>query len=166
MTYFKAIRFIMAVFLPGAIFPVTFYLQLHLGAEASLFPLYVFAIAGLAWELGLYGAVGAVFTASSLWIVSMLKLNEGYANSCIYYYNCLSLSASFLIVAYLVLMFRRVVEQHRGRMETMRATLNVCHGCGAFQDRTGQWIALGDLPAVHSKLSNECPNCRAGISLR
>jgi hypothetical protein len=166
MTYFKAKRFIMAVFLPGAIFPITFYLQLHLGTEASLFPLYMLGIAGLTWELGGGGAVGSVFLASHLWIFSMLKLNVAYINPYFIYYNCFACAISFIMVAYFILMFRRVVEQHRGRMEAMRATLKVCHGCGAFQDSTGKWIPLDDLPTLHSTPSNECPNCSARLSVR
>ena len=159
-------RYFLAVIIPLLIFIGTFFLQLNLGADASLFPLYMLAIAGLSWELGFYGAIGAVVVSTGLWITSMLMLNEVYSSDYIIFYNAGARTAAFIMVAYFILMFRRVVEQHRRRMESMRALLNVCHGCGSLQGSDGNWIKLQDLGAVANRQVSECPCCRSVVTDR
>ena len=157
-------RYFLAVIIPLSIFAGTFYLQLHLGADASLFPLYMLAIAGLSWELGLYGAIGAVVISTDLWVTSMIKLHEVYENPYIIYYNAGARTAAFIMVAYFILMFRRVVEKHRRRMEGMRAMLNVCHGCGSVQGSDGIWVELEALGLSPMQHVNECPCCRKAVA--
>ena len=157
-------RYILAVIIPLSIFAGTFFLQLNLGADVSLFPLYMLAVAGLSWELGLYGAIGSVVVSTGLWVTSMLKLNEVYSSDYIIYYNAGARTAVFIMVAYFILMFRSVLEQHRRRMESMRALLNVCHGCGSLQGSDGNWIKLEELGAVANRPMNECPCCRSAVT--
>ena len=166
MLYLIISRYFLAVIIPLTIFAGTFLLQLYLGADASLFPLYMLAIAGLSWELGLYGAICSVLISTDLWVTSMIKLDEVYSNSYILYYNAGARTAVFIMVAFFILMFRRVVEQHRRRMEAMRALLNVCHGCGSLQGSDGNWIKLDDLGAVANRQVNECPCCRSAVTDR
>jgi hypothetical protein len=124
------------------------------------------AIAGLSWELGLYGAASSVVISTYLWVTSMIKLNEVYSHDFIIYYNAGARTAAFIMVAYFILMFRRVVEQHRRRMESMRALLNVCHGCGSLQGSDGNWIKLEELGSVANRQVNECPCCRSAVTDR
>ena len=160
MNYLKFSRLFLAVFLPLVIFPTTFWAQLQLGPDASVFPLYMLGIAGLSWELGFGGAIVSVFLSTFLWVTSHYMINDVYDNPLIIYYNCAARTAVFIMTAFFILMFRRVVEQHRNRMEAMRALLNVCHGCGSLQNSDGQWIPLEDLKTLHWKRTNECPGCR------
>ena len=162
MRYLVISRYLLAIFLSAAIFPATFYLQLKLGADASLFPLYMLAIAGLTWELGLFGAISSVVIASVLWVTSMFQLHEVYENSNIVYYNCMARTAVFIMAAYFIFNFRRVVEQHRTRMEAMRRLLNVCHGCGSLQGNDGTWIRLSELHNLSTNRRFECPDCTKG----
>jgi len=164
--YLVISRYFLKLIVPLSIFTVTFFLQLKLGADASLFPLYMLAIAGLSWELGLYGAIGAVVVSTGLWVTSMIKLHEVYSSDYIIYYNAGARTAAFIMVAYFILMFRRVVEQHRRRMESTRALLNVCHGCGSLQGSDGHWIKLEELGAVANRQVNECPSCRSVVTDR
>jgi len=62
-------------------------------------------------------------------------------------------------VAVFIILFKRVVEQHRRRMEAMRALLNVCHGCGSVQGSDGHWIQFDRLAVPKVRLLCECPEC-------
>ena len=159
MPFLKISRILLAVFLPAIIFPITFLAQLYLGPDASLFPLYMLSIAGLSWELGFRGAIVSVIISTGLWVASHVIINQVYDNPFIIYYNAGARTAAFIMMAYFIFMFRRVVEQHRSRMESMRAMLNVCHGCGSLQGSDGKWIKLTQLDELTVARRFECPDC-------
>ena len=152
-------KFIMSVFVPVAIFPITFFLQLKLGYEVSLFPLYMVSIAALSWEFGVLGGFLSVLLATGLWLGGNLLTGFVYTYDWAIYYNTAARLAVFLAVAFFVLMFRRVTEHHRLRMESLRALLNVCHGCGSVQGGDGNWIQLNQLSSLKLNAPNECPAC-------
>jgi hypothetical protein len=157
----------MSVCVPIAIFPLTFWLQLKLGYEVSLFPLYMLSIAALSWEFGIVGAVSSVMLATALWLGGNIITGVVYNYEWTIYYNTAARTAVFIMVAFFILMFRRVVEQHRVRMESMRAMLNVCHGCGALQGSDGRWIPLSELTTTRVESLQECPECsRAAAAQR
>lgn len=152
-------RFVMSVGLPMAIYPATFMLQMKLGYEVSLFPLYMLPIAALSWNYGMLGVVSSVSLATGLWILGNILTGVVYVYSWSVYYNAGARGVVFLMIGMFVFMYKRVVEQHRRRMEGMRALLNVCHGCGSVQGSDGRWIPFNELTVPDHRPICECPEC-------
>jgi hypothetical protein len=152
-------RLFMSVGLPMVIFPVTFWLQIQLGYEVSLFPLYMLPIAALTWSFGLPGAFFSVLLATGLWYWGNVLTGYTYAFEWTRFYNTGARGAVFLMVAVFFILFKRVVEQHRRRMEAMRALLNVCHGCGSVQGSDGKWIPFDELSVSKTRPICECSEC-------
>jgi len=151
----------MSVCAPILVFPFTFWLQLRLGNEVSLFPLYMLAIAGLSWEFGIIGGASSVALSTALWLWASVLNDTDYDHAWAIYYNVSVRTLVFVLVAVFIVMFRRVIEQHRQRMEAMRSLLNVCHGCGSVQGSNGVWIPLDKLKSLQNQPLCECPVCRA-----
>jgi hypothetical protein len=139
-------------------------LQLYLGNDVSLFPLYMLGILGLSWEFGLTGAITSISISSILWMTSNYILDVVFENSWAIYYNTAARTLVFIATAYHILMFRRVISEHRRRIEGLRALLNVCHGCGAIQGPNGHWIPFDKITDQMPEQSNECPACNASGS--
>lgn len=155
----KLSRILMSIVVPIALYPVTFLLQMRLGYEVSLFPLYMLSIAALSWEFGAKGGVLSVLAATTLWVTGNIMTGVVYSYEWALYYNAGARTAVFIMMAYFIVMFRGVVEEHRRRMEAMRALLNVCHGCGAIQGSDGRWIPFNQLLEVKYQPNRECPAC-------
>lgn len=155
-------RLALSVALPVVMFPAIFFLQLQLGFEVALFPFYMVPVAVVAWEHGGRAACVAVVAATFLWAWAN-KLNAPpYSSDWLHYYNGAARGAIFALTAYVMLGFRKMIAQHRQRMEAMRALLNVCHGCGSVQGSDGQWIPFEELERRSpTRQSCECPRCRA-----
>lgn len=155
-------RFITSIAVPLVMFPLIFWMQISLGYEVALFPLYMMPIAKLSWEFGWKGGALAVAFATCLWLLAGSYSGQTFRYEWIRYYNAGVRAVIFMMVAIFILLFKRVVEQHRRRMEALRALLNVCHGCGAIQGNGGTWIPFEDLvKQQHSRQSCECPRCAA-----
>lgn len=153
-------RIVMSTAVPLIIFPLIFWAQLRLGYEVAMFPLYMIPVAKLAWEFGWRGGVVAVALATCLWLVASSVNEQPYSYEWLRYYNAAIRGVVFGFVAVFILLFKRVVEQHRRRMEAMRALLNVCHGCGSVQGSDGRWIPFEELSQrTPARLSCECPAC-------
>lgn len=155
-------RFITSLAVPLVMFPIIFFLQISLGHEVGLFPLYMLPIAKLSWEFGWRGGILGVVGATCLWLAASTISNQPYSYEWLRYYNAAIRGAVFLSMSVFIILFRRVVEQHRRRMEAMRALLNVCHGCGAVQGSDGRWIPFDELAKMERKPQGcECPSCTA-----
>lgn len=155
-------RFVTSIAVPLVMFPLIFWMQISLGYEVALFPLYMLPVAKLSWEFGWKGGVFAVILATCLWLLSGSYSGQTFRYEWIRYYNAGVRAIIFSMVAIFILLFKRVVEQHRRRMEAMRSLLNVCHGCGAVQGSEGQWVSFADLVnQQNAKRSCECPECAA-----
>ena len=154
-------RFITSIAVPLVLFPVIFWLQIRLGYELALFPLYMVPVAKLSWEFGWRGGIAAVILSTALWVLASIYGGQTYTYEWMRYYNAGMRSILFIMVGVFIILFRRVVEQHRKRMEAMRALLNVCHGCGSVQGSDGEWIPLEQLVARASRHTCECPACSA-----
>jgi glucose-6-phosphate-specific signal transduction histidine kinase len=152
-------RFFMSVLLPMLIFPLTFWLQLELGYEVSLFPLYMLPVAALSWAFGVSGIILSVTFATGLWYWGAMVVGHEYQHEWTIYYNAGVRGLVFLMVGVFILIFRRVVEQHRSRMEKMRSLMNVCHACGSVQGSDGRWIPIEALNSVKVEQVCECPAC-------
>jgi hypothetical protein len=152
-------RFIMSIGLPVAIFPFTFWLQMQLGYEVSLFPLYMLPVAAMSWRFGVPGAIISVALATGLWFWGNLLTGFSYTYQWTLYYNAGARAVVFVMAAVFFILFKRVIEQHRRRMEAMRALLNVCHGCGSVQGSDGQWIPFERLTVLERRQTCECPQC-------
>jgi hypothetical protein len=159
MRLFKISRFICLVGIAIAIFPLAFLLQIELGYEVSLFPLYMLAIGILSWELGLVGAVLSVIVATSLWLGGNLLVGVVYTYEWTIYYNTGARTVVFIMVAVFILLFRRMSLRQQRLMESMRGLLDVCPGCGSFRGSSGKWIPLGQLSAPRTKAVCACPAC-------
>lgn len=152
----------MSTAVPLVLFPLIFLGQRSLGHEVAMFPLYLIPIAKLSWEFGWKGALTAVLMATSLWLLASLENGQPYSSEWMRVYNAVIRGTVFASVAGFILLFRRVVEQHRRRMEAMRGLLNVCHGCGSVQGSDGDWIPLEELERRSAtRHSCECPKCTA-----
>ncbi len=151
----------MSVVLPMGIFLGTFLLQMWLSYDVSLFPLYILPVAAFSYTMGLPGAIFSVLLATGLWLVGNLLTGYQYQYdySWVVYYNAGARGVVFAMVAVFILLFKHVVEQHRQRMEAMRALLNVCHGCGSLQGSDGRWVPFEQLSVPRSRPVCECPRC-------
>jgi hypothetical protein len=154
-------RFVMSIAVPFVMFPAIYLMQRQLGWEVALFPLYMFPVAKLSWEFGWRGAAVSVVLATCLWLLGSSQNEQPFSTEWIRAYNALVRGFIFLAGAVFVLMFKAVIEQHRRRMEAMRALLNVCHGCGSVQGSDGRWIQFEQLAAGPSRQTCECPTCAA-----
>jgi len=154
-------RFITSIAVPLVTFPIIFWLQIRLGYEVAVFPLYMLPVAKLSWEFGWRGGVSAVVLATCLWLLAGTYSGQSFTYEWILYYNAGVRFILFAMVAVFILLFKRIVAQHRQRMEEMRALLNVCHGCGAVQGSDGRWIPFDQLVERASRQSCECPACSA-----
>lgn len=150
----------MSVLLPMCIFPLTFWLQLELGYEVSLFPLYMLPVAVVSWAFGVCGIILSVTLATGLWYWGAMIVGHEYQHEWTTYYNAGVRGLVFLMVGVFILIFRRVVEQHRNRMETMRSLMNVCHACGSVQGSDGRWIPFEALDTLKVSPVCECPECQ------
>jgi hypothetical protein len=149
----------MSIGVPIAFFPITFIAQLKLGYEVSLFPLYMLPIAALSWGFGLSGALLSILLSTGLWYWGNVLSGYTYTYEWTRYYNTGARAVVFAMVAVFIMLFKRVVEQHRRRMEAMRALLNVCHGCGSIQGSDGKWIPFDQLTVSKVRPPCECPEC-------
>jgi len=154
-------RFFISTVLPVAVFAGTFLAQIRLGYDVSLFPLYMLPVAAFSWSMGLRGAIVSVLLATGLWYLGGVITGYSYSSSWIVYYNTGARGVVFAMVGIFIILFKRVVEQHRQRMEAMRALLNVCHGCGSLQGSDGRWIPFEQLTVPRSRPVCECPRCSA-----
>jgi peptidoglycan/LPS O-acetylase OafA/YrhL len=130
-----------------------------LGYEVSLFPLYLISIAALSWRFEVVGGVISVCLATGLWYYGNVLTGVDYTYDWAIYYNTGARAAVFVMASIFLIIFKRVVEQHRRRMEAMRALLNVCHGCGSVQGSDGRWIPFDQLRAPKERPVCECPEC-------
>lgn len=152
-------RILISTVLPLGVFLGTFFLQIRLGYDVALFPLYMLPVAAFSWGLGVPGAVLSVLLATGMWYSGNVFTGYSYAYSWAIYYNTGARAVVFMMVAVFMILFKRVVEQHRQRMEAMKALVSVCHGCGSVQGSDGQWIPLEQLTAPRSRPVCECPAC-------
>lgn len=149
----------MSIGIPVLLFPLTFWAQLKLGYEVSLFPLYMLPIAALSWRFGGAGAFFSVALATGLWYWGNILSGYDYSYTWTRYYNAGVRALLFAAVGIFIILFKRVIQQHRIRMEAMRALLNVCHGCGSVQGSMGEWIPFDQLSVTRARPLCECPEC-------
>jgi hypothetical protein len=162
MRIIRISRLVTSIAVPLVMFPLIFWMQISLGYEVALFPLYMLPIAQLSWEFGWKGGLSAVVLAAILWLLASTYAGQTFRQEWIRYYNVGVRGAVFSMVSAFVLLFKHVVEQHRRRMEAMRALLNVCHGCGSVQGSDGRWVPFAELVNQRRpKQSCECPKCTA-----
>lgn len=160
-------RLVTSIAVPLVMFPLIFWMQIALGHEVGLFPLYMLPVAKMSWEFGWKGAVISVVAATCLWLAASSLSGQSFSFEWLRYYNAIIRGLVFSFVAVFILLFKRVVGQHMRRMEAMRALLNVCHGCGAVQGSDGRWINFEDLlKQQKAKQSCECPACTAAAKSR
>lgn len=152
-------RLLMSVTVPLVLFPLIFFIQLRIGYEVAMFPLYIIPVCKLTWELGWKGMVGAVLLAAFLWFQASSLSGQYYTSEWMRYYNAGVRAIVFLSSAVFILIFKSVVEQHQRRIEAMRALLNVCHGCGALQGSDGKWVPFDELSTASRVQTCECPRC-------
>jgi len=149
----------MTTVLPFGLFGVTFFLQTKLGYDVAMFPLYMFSIAILSWTRGMLGGIFSVTVAIVLWYLGTVLTEHKFNYVWALHYNVLVRAVLFISTSYFIITFKRVVEQHRLRMEAMRALLNVCHGCGSMQGGDGKWLTFQQLESLTSRPLCECPSC-------
>lgn len=154
-------RLISRAVIPLLAFPAIAWMQSLLGWEVALFPLYMAPVAILAWNYGWKAATAGVLLGIASWLAASYATDHPFTNEWTRYYNAGIRGSVFAATAYFILVFKRVIEQHRSRMEAMRALLNVCHGCGSVQGSDGQWIPVDQLARRKQISSCECPECAA-----
>jgi hypothetical protein len=161
MRLIKLSRIISNTAFPLLAFPAIAWAQGLLGWEVALFPLYMLPVAVLAWNFGTKGAVSGVLFGIAFWLGSSFITAQPFSYEWIRYYNAGVRGLVFAATGVFIILFKRVVEQHRARMEAMRTLLNVCHGCGSVQGSDGQWIPFEDLIGKKPAQTCECPKCTA-----
>lgn len=161
MRLIKASRLISMLALPLLAFPIIAWTQSLLGWEVALFPLFMAPVAIMAWNFGWKGGTAGVLLGMAFWLRASYTSEHPFTNDWTRYFNALIRGSVFAATAFFILVFKRVIAQHRSQMEAMRALLNVCHGCGSIQGSDGQWIPVDQLVGRKQNSSCECPQCAA-----
>lgn len=159
MNFMKIIReFFLAVF-PLISLPLIMLLQVKLGYEVALFPLYMIAIAALTWRFGAVGGTLTAILAAVLWYWGIEITNTTFTYKWAVYYNAAARFALFIMMVFFLTMFRRIRDRQERLMESMRGLLHVCNCCGALQGSDGEWVPLGEIPERKAQEARMCPAC-------
>ncbi len=141
-------------------FPLIYWLQVLVGHEVALFPLYLIPVSLLTLQFGPVGLALSSVAATICWIWANISSGKVYSHEWLRIYNGISRGVVYLFMGSLILAFRRTVAVHRERMEAMRSLLHICHGCGAIQGGDGEWVPAAKLSAAHSpRHVAECHVC-------
>lgn len=161
LRFISVSKFVMRAVAPIIFIPSILVLQVYLGYEVALFPLYLVPVVQLTWEFGWRGALGSVALSIGVWILGSYWSEQNFSSEGIRYYNAGARGIIFVLAAVFVHLFKKTMENHRRQMEAMKALLNVCHGCGAVQGSDGQWVPLDQLVSHPKSTQCECPSCAA-----
>lgn len=154
--------FIYAV-LPLVSFPLILLLQVRLGYEVALFPLYMIATGVLAWRFGAYvGALGVIIS-TGFWTWGVFITDTVYSFHWALYYNIGARLVLYVATVVFVVVFRRIRDRQEQLMENMRCMLNVCNCCGAIQGSNGEWIPLGEIANRKSEEPRMCVSCARSV---
>ena len=146
---------------PIIFIPSILVLQVYMGYEVALFPLFLVPVVQLTWEFGWRGALGSVVLSIGVWILGSHWSGQDFSSGGIRYYNAGARGIIFVLAAVFTHLFKTTLESHRRQMEAMKSLLNVCHGCGAVQGSDGQWVPLNQLLSRPKPAPCECPRCAA-----
>lgn len=159
----RLLRDSLLIILPLISFPLILWLQVKLGYDVSLFPLYMVAIAALTWRFGLGAGLASATLAAGLWLWGLDLTKTELAYKWAAYYNATSRLILFVGMVIFIIGFRRVRDRQEKLMESMRGLLRVCNCCGAIQGSDGEWVPLGELPARKKEEPRICPTCARSV---
>ncbi len=128
--------------------------------EIGIGPIYLFLVAYVGWQFNTLAAAGlaaVVATLCRLWAYYLS--GPKYSSHWILYENAATWLIVFFAAAYALMSYRRTLETHRRRLESLRRMLPVCHGCGSMRGPDGRWRSFEQLSSSPFPQVLECPDC-------
>lgn len=143
-----------------AAFAVTCWIDYVSGYEISIGPVYIFLVAYTSWQFNRPAAgVAAAFVATFCHSLADFLDGLQYSHEWIRYENAATWLVVLLATAYALTSYRRTLEVHRSRLESMRRMLPVCHSCGSVRGPDGRWRTFEQLSNDPFPVVSECPDC-------
>ncbi len=149
--------------LPIASFPLILLLQVKLGYEVALFPLYMIAIGMLSWRYGVPAGAFGIIVSTGFWTWGVFITETVYTYKWALYYNIAARFILYVATVFFLVVFRRIRARQEQLMESMRCMLNVCNCCGSIQGSDGEWIPLGQIADRKSDEAKMCPACARSV---
>ncbi|MEI6861854.1 MAG: hypothetical protein WCL04_06330 [Verrucomicrobiota bacterium] len=132
----------------------------YLLGEINISPLYFFLVAYAAWQFDSLtaGAIAALMAVLGRFFADDFKKLE-YPIGWLVYENGAMRFIIFWATAYAILSYRRTLEAHRRRIESLRKLLPICHCCGSVRGPDGHWLPFDRLSRSPFPQVVECPAC-------
>ncbi len=130
--------------------------------EISVGPFYFLIVAYTGWQFNTLAAgavVSVIATAGRLWAESLS--GPKYSSDWILYENACMWLLVFLATAYALTSYRRTLDVHRSRLETLRKMVPICQDCGSVRGPDGRWTPFSQLSRSPFPEVTECPDCAA-----
>ncbi len=146
------------------LFGVTGYADyLLLDYQISIAPVYFLLVGYATWQFqgataGVLGALAATVCRCMSDYIRELEYTDSLLT---FYENAIMRLVVYLAVVYAMITYRRTLEIHRQRIESMRRLLPVCHACGSLRGPDGCWHSFDKLSQSPFPVVVECPACAA-----
>lgn len=131
------------------------------GAEVSVGPLYLFAVAYGAWHLGKTTGVIASFIAAMIWVAADWFSGHRFQHHWALWEQAGSRLITFLMLSYFASLYRFTLDAHRRRLASLEQVLAVCPSCGRIGPHEGDWQRAEDLNKEKRDRYQLCPTCTA-----
>lgn len=138
------------------------WLDYRTGYEVSVFALYTFPIAWIAWKTNLAWGLGLSVLGAGEWLWADLADKHPYAHAWIPWERAAMNLLIFGFVAFSFYKFRRDIALGKRKVRQLEGVLPVCIACNRIQDEKGRWINLDDFLRKHNGAQAEqrlCPDC-------
>jgi hypothetical protein len=154
-----------AIFCLG-LFTVVGWIDFKLGTEISIRPVYFFLVSYVAWQFNTMAAgLGAAVVATVCRTLADYENGLHYSADWIRFETAFEWLLIFAATAYGLTAYRRTLEVHRSRLQSMRKMLPVCHGCGSIRGPDGRWRAFDELSRTPFPEVTECRDCEKNTHL-
>jgi hypothetical protein len=138
------------------------------GYEVSVYALYAFPVAWIAWKVNMLW--GTVFSALATgeWLWADFADGHRYAHAWIPWERAAMNFAVFVFIAFSFYQFKRNLANKSRKVKQLEGILPVCIACNRISDAEGKWTDLETYLREHSNAQAEsrlCPDC-AGARYR
>lgn len=138
------------------------------GYEISVFALYTFPIAWIAWSVGIGWGLALGLFATVSWLWADFADGHPYAHAWIPWERGTMNLLAFAFVAFSFHQFKRNLATKTRKVKQLEGILPVCIACNRISDANGRWTDLDTFLREHSGAQAEprlCPDC-AGARYR
>ena len=132
------------------------------GYNVSVFVLYAFPVAWVAWSLGL--AIGSLFSVAGAltWLWADLASGHPYLHRWMAIDRFINVLVLLAFIAISFHFFRRTLSKRQEHVRRLEGLLSVCPTCRRIRSEEGTWTDLSTFLAEQTHvdpLNRLCPNC-------